>query len=178
MDLPLVVPNVPLQEVEPLSDGHPAGYRMPEARLTEVVGLECSSVLGDPVARHGPAQPQGLKRLGLAWSEGLGWNPEAEPQSEEPFDSSESKQGAHFHLRFWGWALLEDSEGSLLRQYEMVDHLEHRPFPFGLLNGALALVGRLDQVKHPSAALFEPPAETFYFVQHSPPSIFSPDRAG
>jgi hypothetical protein len=50
----------------------------------------------------------------------------------------------------------------------MLDHLEHRPFPSGRLDGALALVGRLDQAKYSSATLFEPITDTLHILQHSP----------
>ena len=69
MDLPLVVPDVPLEEVETLPDGKPAGHRMPETRPTEVAGFELTQEPGNPSSGLIPAAPQGLERFGRGWSE-------------------------------------------------------------------------------------------------------------
>ncbi len=69
MDLPLVVPDVPLEEVEALPDGKPAGHRMPEARPEEVSGFELKQKPGNPSSGLIPAAPQRLERFERGWSD-------------------------------------------------------------------------------------------------------------
>lgn len=57
MDLPLVVPDVPLEEIKALPDGKPAGHRMPEARPKKIASFELTQEPGNPSSRVIPAAP-------------------------------------------------------------------------------------------------------------------------
>jgi len=82
MELPLVVANMPFQEIEPLTDSEPACNGMTEARLAEPVRIKTPHHRGNSLTSPTPSRSQCIERVRTRRSKRLGRDPDARAEPE------------------------------------------------------------------------------------------------